>query len=229
MADEPNPAPATGGTPAPKAPDPAAKPAVEKPAQGALPLAKGEEAPKGDDAAALKAQLEAARAEAERGRAAQAELDRIKAERDEAERKRLEEQGEWQKIAEQNAQKASALQKRVLTERIRSTAMSEGLIDESLVDMIKADESFLVNGEPDQQKIARAVADFKASKSHFFKAPPGPSTGAGGAPPPAPEKPGSKFDFSSVGAENQGGKTQNTRAFGEANALFERAKRELRR
>ena len=221
MADQPAPTSdgtQTGGTP----------PEQPRPAQGSLPLPNGDAAPKGDDAAALRAQLEAARAEAERGRAAQAELARLQAERDAAEQERLAKQGEWQQLAEQRAKETAELQKRILSERVRATAISEGLIDESLVDMIPTDDSFLVNGKPDQNKIAQAVASFKAAKAHFFKSSSGAGTGAGSAPPPA-ETPGQRFDFRTLQLDSKGGKSAVTVAKGQLDAMFERAKRELHR
>lgn len=204
---DPNtPTPPAGGTPPAGTP-----PAGQTPPNGQTPPAKG-----GEDAVALKARLEAAEAEAARGRAAQAELDRIKAENEAAEKKRMEEQGQWKELAEKRAADAASLQKRILTERVRATALSQGLIDDSLVTMIPTDDSFLVNGEPDQAKIDKAIADFKGAKAHFFKAAAATTTGAGGAPPP--DNSGQpKYDFRKASSK------------AEVDALYERAKRELRR
>jgi hypothetical protein len=222
MADPtPTPSPAPAPAPAP-APNPAPTPA---PAPAPTPSPAPAPA---DDAAALKARLEAAQAEAAKGKAAQEKLARLEAEQAAAEQKRLTEQGEWKTLAEQRAAEATALQKRILTERVRSTAIAEGLIDESLVGMIPTDDSFLVNGEPDQTKIVKAVADFKAAKAHFFKAASGVQTGAGGTPPPV-EPGGTKFDFSALKVDSRGGKAATAQASAEADALFARAKRELRR
>ncbi len=212
---DPDPTPAPAAAPAP-APTPSATP-TPAPAPSAT-----------EDAAALKARLAAAEAAVAEGKAAKERLATLEAEREAAQQKALEEQGKWKELAEKRASDAAALQKRILTERVRSTALSEGLIDESLVGMIQTDDSFLNNGEPDQAKIAKAVADFKAAKAHFFKAPAGAATGAGGAPAPV-EPTGQKFDFSKVGVKNGEGKAANRSAMAEADALFNRAKRELRR
>ena len=184
--------------------------------------------PTNNETEAIKARLAAAEAEAAEGKAAKERLAVLESERQAAEQKALEEQGKWKELAEKRAADAAALQRRILAERVRSTALSEGLIDEALVGMIPTDESFLANGEPVQARIAKAVADFKASKAHFFRVPASPSTGAGAAPAPV-EPVGQKFDFSKVGTENANGKAANRSALAEVDALFSRAKRELRR
>jgi hypothetical protein len=189
--------------------------------------AKASAAPTAEEIAALRARAEAAEAQAAAGREAAAKLAKLEADQAAAETERLTKQGEWQKLAEQRAAEAGALQRRILTERVRSTAIAEGLIDESLVGMIPTDESFLVNGEPDQAKVAKAVADFKAAKAHFFKSTTT-ATGAGGAPKEV-EQAGQKFDFSKLQASVGGSKEATAKALGEADAMFERAKRELRR
>ena len=108
------------------------------------------------------------------------------------------------------------MQGRILTERVRSTALAQGLIDPALVSMITTDDSFLVNGEPDQGKIDKAVADFKAAKAHFFKAATATTTGAGTSPPASTDtRP--KHDF------------QKATSRADADKLFEQAKRDLRR
>jgi ribosome-binding protein aMBF1 (putative translation factor) len=170
------------------------------------------------DAAALQAQLEAARAEAAKNKAAAEELERVKAKQAADEKKRLEEQGEWKTLAEQRAADVKARDLQIVRERVRSTAMAAGLIDADLATMIASDESMIANGAPDQAKIDAAVGAFKGAKAHLFKAASsGAPTGAPGTPPPAEPPAGGKFDFT---------KPKNR---AEAEQLYSQAKSELLR
>lgn len=96
------------------------------------------------------------------------QADQLQKEKDEAERKQLEEQGKWQELANQNAEKATKFQTAAINAKIEAVAATNGSVDPAAVAQlldksgITIDDSMTVSGVED------AIAALKESKPYLF-------------------------------------------------------------
>jgi len=113
----------------------------------------------------------------------------------EAERKRLEEDGQYKALAEKEQKRAAEIEatwrQRVIGERLRTVAQSEGLLDLELIAMVPK-ENITFDASGNVVGVEEAVKSYKTAKPMLFKQPqrgPAPTGDQAPTPTAAPTTP----------------------------------------
>lgn len=191
----------TGNQPAPAQPaQPAPEPKTPEPAAGA---GKGGE---GDNKAWDPSQLSkeqwdaiyaSGRFKSLNEKAKQADL--LQKEKDEAEKKRLEDEGKWQELANQNAEKATKFQTAAINAKIEAVAATNGSVDPAAVAQLLDKSGITIDDNMTVSGVEDAINALKESKPYLFnndKTPP--RVGSGTNPGNAANQGNPKFTHSQI-------------------------------